>query len=39
MAKGLSFPGTMTDAIILHAPLRLPVSCPSWQEPLLQALP
>lgn len=29
----------MTDAIILHAPLRLPVSCPSWQEPLLQALP
>jgi hypothetical protein len=39
MAKSLSFPGTMTDAIILHAPLRLPVSCPSWQEPLLQALP
>jgi len=39
MAEGLSFPGTMTDAIILHAPLRLPVSCPSWQEPLLQALP
>ena len=29
----------MTDAIILHAPLRLPVSCPSWQESLLQALP
>ena len=29
----------MTDAIILHAPLRWPVSCPSWQEPLLQALP
>jgi phosphopantetheinyl transferase len=39
MAKGLSFPGTMTDAIILHAPLQLPLSCPSWQEPLLQALP
>ncbi len=29
----------MTDAIILHASLRLPLSCPSWQEPLLQALP
>jgi hypothetical protein len=29
----------MTDAIILHARLRLPLSCPSWQEPLLQALP
>ena len=29
----------MTDAIILHAHLRLPLSCPSWQEPLLQALP
>jgi hypothetical protein len=29
----------MTDAIILHASLLLPVSCPSWQEPLLQALP
>jgi hypothetical protein len=39
MAESRSFPGTMTDAIILHAPLRLPVSCPSWQEPLLQALP
>jgi 4'-phosphopantetheinyl transferase EntD len=39
MAESLYFPGTMTDAIILHAPLRLPVSCPPWQEPLLQALP
>jgi hypothetical protein len=39
MAESRSFPGTMTDAIILHAPLRLPVSCPSWQAPLLQALP
>jgi phosphopantetheinyl transferase len=29
----------MTDAIILHANLRLPLSCPSWQDPLLQALP
>ena len=29
----------MTDAIILHARLRLPLSCPSWQESLLQALP
>ena len=29
----------MTDAIILHAHLRLPSSCPSWQESLLQALP
>ncbi len=29
----------MTDAIILHAPLRLPLSCPSWQVSLLQALP
>lgn len=29
----------MTDAIILHAPLRLPLSCPPWQVPLLQALP
>lgn len=29
----------MTDAIILHAHLRLPLSCPSWQESLLQALP
>jgi hypothetical protein len=29
----------MTDAIILHASLRLPLSCPSWQGPLLQALP
>jgi hypothetical protein len=29
----------MTAAIILHAPLRLPLSCPAWQEPLLQALP
>jgi hypothetical protein len=39
MAESLSFPGTMTDAIILHAPLRRPLSCPSWQEPLLHALP
>jgi hypothetical protein len=39
MAKSPSFPGTMTDAIILHAHLRLPLSCPSWQESLLQALP
>ena len=39
MAKSPSFPGTMTDAIILHARLRPPLSCPSWQEPLLQALP
>jgi phosphopantetheinyl transferase len=39
MAKSPSFPGTMTDAIILHARLRLPLSCPAWQEPLLQALP
>jgi len=29
----------MTDAIILHAPLRPPLSCPSWQEALLQSLP
>jgi hypothetical protein len=29
----------MTDAIILHADLRLPLSCPSWQPPLLRALP
>jgi hypothetical protein len=29
----------MTDAIILHASLLLPVCCPSWQEPLLQSLP
>ncbi len=29
----------MTDAIILHASLRLPLSCPSWQAPLLRALP
>ena len=29
----------MTDAIILHASLQLPVRCPSWQQPLLQALP
>ena len=29
----------MTDAIILHAHLRLPSSCPSWQESLLQLLP
>ncbi|MEY2918905.1 MAG: hypothetical protein RL261_210 [Pseudomonadota bacterium] len=29
----------MTDAIILHAPLRPPLSCPSWQEALLQTLP
>jgi hypothetical protein len=29
----------MTDAIILHAHLRPPLSCPSWQESLLQALP
>jgi len=29
----------MTDAIILHAHLQPPLSCPSWQEPLLQALP
>jgi phosphopantetheinyl transferase len=29
----------MTDAIILHAHLRLPLSCPSWQGSLLQALP
>jgi hypothetical protein len=29
----------MTDAIILHAHLRLPLSCPSWQPPLLRALP
>lgn len=39
MAKSPYFPGTMTDAIILHAHLRLPLSCPTWQEPLLQALP
>jgi hypothetical protein len=39
MAKSSSFPGTMTDAIILHAPLRLPLSCPSWQGSLLRALP
>jgi phosphopantetheinyl transferase len=39
MVKSPSFPGTMTDAIILHAHLRLPLSCPSWQESLLQALP
>jgi len=30
--------GTMTDAIILHASLRLPWS-PHWDEALLQALP
>ncbi len=29
----------MTDAIILHASLRLPLASPPWQEPLLQALP
>ncbi len=29
----------MTDAIILHASLRLPLACPPWHEPLLQALP
>ncbi|MBK7902095.1 MAG: hypothetical protein IPJ97_03430 [Proteobacteria bacterium] len=36
MAK-VFFPGTMTDAITSHT--RLPSSCPSWQESLLQALP
>ncbi len=29
----------MTDVIILHASLQPPLSCPSWQERLLQALP
>ena len=29
----------MTNAIILHASLRLPLSWPAWQEPLRQALP
>jgi hypothetical protein len=29
----------MTDAIILHAHLRPPLSCPSWQGALLRALP
>jgi len=29
----------MTEAIILHAHLRRPLSCPSWQQSLLQALP
>ena len=28
----------MTDAIILHASLQLPLSCPPWQDTLLQAL-
>ena len=29
----------MTDAIILHASLRLPLTSPPWQETLLQELP
>lgn len=29
----------MTNAIILHAHLRPPLSCPLWQPPLLRALP
>ena len=37
--KSPSFPGTMTDAIILHASLRLPLTSPPWQETLLHELP